>query len=489
MRARELIKSLDRCIPSKLPEDFEARGISCNSKEVSDNFIFVAIEGTHIDGHKFIREAISKGAKAIVFHESRAQEFNKHLDVPLIGVKDTRKALACLAAKFYDNPSLKVKVIGITGTNGKTTITYLMEALLKGAGFSPAVIGTINYRFKDRVIPSWNTTPGPVELQSLLADMVNDKISHAILEVSSHALSQERTEGINFHSAVFTNLTQDHLDYHKTLEDYFQAKLKLFSGLDKGSFAVINNDDKYGRTLPELMRGAGIITYGINNEADITARDIKFGILHTTFILKTPKSEINFKTRLIGRHNIYNLLATFAWAFKEGLDMALVEPAMERFSFIPGRLERIDSGKGFQVFVDYAHTEDALINVMKSLRQLSAKKIIIVFGCGGERDKTKRPKMGYAACELADYAIITSDNPRSEDPDRIIKDIVKGIKKNNYSIISDRKEAIEKSLSMAGRQDIVLIAGKGHENKQILKNGSIHFDDREVVKECLGSTN
>ncbi len=488
MRAKDIIESLDSCRLSSNLKDFEVRGISCNSKQVLDNFIFVAIEGTRIDGHRFIKEAVEKGAKIVI-----ARSYDAFLQLPkkvtFIRVDDTRKAIANLAAKFYGDPSSRIKVVGVTGTNGKTTITYLMEALLKEAGFLPAVIGTVNYRFKDKIIPSKNTTPGPVELQSLLADMVKDNINYAIMEVSSHALSQERTKGINFHSAIFTNLTQDHLDYHKTLEDYFQAKAKLFKNMDAGTFTVINNDDEYGNRLKELIRGPELITYAIDNDADIRAYDIKLDISHTEFTLRALKKQANFKTGLIGRHNIYNILASFAWAFKEGLDWEVVKSALERFNFIPGRLERIDSRRGFPVFVDYAHTEDALTNVIKALRQISGNRIIVVFGCGGERDKTKRPKMGYAASELADYVIITNDNPRSEDPQDIIEDIVKGIRKNNYCIIPERKDAIRESISEAREGDIVLIAGKGHENYQILRNQTIHFDDREAVKECLESMN
>jgi UDP-N-acetylmuramoyl-L-alanyl-D-glutamate--2,6-diaminopimelate ligase len=487
MRAKELIESLDSCHPSSGLKDFEVRGVSCNSKQVCDNFIFVAIEGTHIDGHRFIQEAIDKGAKAVIV-QSTEYRVQSTQGASLIRVKNTRKALANLAAKFYGNPSSKIKVVGITGTNGKTTITYLIEALLKEAGFSPAVIGTVNYRFKDKIIPSKNTTPGPVELQSFLADTVEENINYVIMEVSSHALAQDRTGAIDFHSAIFTNLTQEHLDYHKTLEDYFQAKAKLFKDLKYGTFMVINNDDKYGKRLKRLIHGPEVITYAIKNEADIMASDIKLDISHTEFTLRAIKKEISFKTRLIGHHNIYNILASFAWAFKEGLDQTVVKSALERFVFIPGRLERISRRRDFSVFVDYAHTEDALTNVIKALRQTSGNRIIVVFGCGGERDKTKRPKMGYVASELADYAIITSDNPRSEDPQKIIEDIRKGIRKNNYCIIPDRKDAIRKSLVLAKSGDVVLIAGKGHENNQILKDKTIHFDDREAVRECLMST-
>jgi len=485
MKAKKLIESLGNRYPDCIIDDFEVRGITCNSKQVFDNFVFVAIEGTHIDGHGFIDEAISKGAKAVIAHSSQLTTHGKK-KVPVIAVEDTRKAITNLAARFYGNPSSKIKVVAVTGTNGKTTITYLIEALIKEAGFVPAVIGTVNYRFKDKIIPSRNTTPGPIELQSLLADAVNENIDYAVMEVSSHALCQDRTDGIGFHSAIFTNLTQDHLDYHNTLEDYFQAKAKLFKDL-RGYFAVINNDDEYSRRLKAMVKGPAVITYGIDNEADIMAIGIKLGILHTEFTLKAGNKEIKLKTRLIGRHNIYNILASFAWAYKEGLDDMAVRLALEKFNFVPGRLERVDTAKGFSVFVDYAHTEDALMNVISALRQISDKRIIVVFGCGGERDKTKRPKMGRVVSELADYAIITNDNPRSEDPQDIIKDIRSGIKKDNYCVIPERKEAIKRSLSEAKAGDIILIAGKGHEDYQILGNKKIHFDDREAVKECLMS--
>ena len=485
MRLRPLIESLDNYrIPSNI-KDFDVRGISCDSKKISENFIFVAIKGNNADGHRFIKEAIDRGAKAVILQstEYRAQITEK---ISFIAVEDTRKALAKLAREFYGNPSSKIKIIGITGTNGKTTVSYLIEAVLKEAGRSPAVIGTVNYRFKDKVSPSKNTTPPPIELQSMLAQMQKEDIDYAIMEVSSHALDQSRTEGIDFHSAIFTNLTQDHLDYHKTLENYFQVKAKLFKNIDSRSFAVINNDDAYGRRLKELTLGQ-IITYGIENQSDIMAKDIKCDISHMEFLIKIDKQEIEFKTRIIGCYNVYNILATLSWALKEGIDLSIIKSVMEKFYLVPGRLERIDFKGDFSIFVDYAHTEDALRNVIKTLKQLSSNRVIVVFGCGGERDKTKRPKMGYVVSELADYAIITNDNPRSEDPKIIAGDIKKGIRKTNFCVILNRKEAIKKSLSMAKSGDIVLIAGKGHENCQILKDRIVHFDDREVVRECLMS--
>ncbi|MCX5702420.1 MAG: UDP-N-acetylmuramoyl-L-alanyl-D-glutamate--2,6-diaminopimelate ligase [Candidatus Omnitrophica bacterium] len=451
------------------------------------------MKGNKVDGHKFIQEAIDRGAKAVIYQTPRhpaclagRKDTKTQEKVNFIRVEDTRKTLAKLSAEFYCNPSKKMNVVGITGTNGKTTVSYLIEALLKEAkkGFAPAVIGTVNYRFKNKAIPSINTTPGPIELESMLADMLKEGVNYAVMEVSSHALDQCRTEGINFHSAIFTNLTQDHLDYHDTLEKYFLAKARLFKNLRPSSFVIINNDDEYGRRIKRLTR-AKVATYGINTKADVMAKDIKFGISHTEFLLVAFDKEIKIKTRLIGRHNVYNILAAACWAYKEGLGLPILKFAMEKFSLVPGRLERIEFKGGFSVFVDYAHTEDALRNVINSLRQLSPNRIIVVFGCGGQRDKTKRPKMGYIVSELADYAIVTNDNPRLEDHLKIIGDIKKGIRKNNYCVIPERKEAIKKALSLAKTQDIVLVAGKGHENYQILKSGKVHFDDREAIRECL----
>ena len=494
MRAKELIKRAG-LNPEIISDDFEVKGISCNSKHILDNFVFVAVKGTHADGHNFIEEAIEKGAKAVVAHRGHPSQVclpGRGKSVPksvsVILVEDTRKALASLAGEFYGNPSKKVKVIGITGTNGKTTVSYLVEALLKEAGFTPAVLGTINYRFKDREIPSWNTTPGVVELQAMLAEMSETGVDYAVMEVSSHALDQSRTEGINFHSAIFTNLTQDHLDYHGTIDNYFAVKALLFRHLSPQAFAVINTDDEYGLRLKGLTP-AKVITYGIKKDAFVTAKNIKFDMTHTEFTLELDKKLFDFKTPLIGRHNVYNALAALAWGVAAGLDFKVLESAIKKFGFVPGRLERINVNGSFNVFVDYAHTEDALYNVIVTLRELSQGRLIVVFGCGGERDRTKRPKMGKVVSELADYSIITSDNPRSEPPESIVEDIKTGINKDNCCVVLDRREAIKRALSLAKPGDTVLLAGKGHENYQVLKDKILHFDDREVVRECLKSMN
>jgi len=464
-------------------QDFEIKGVSANSREVGKGFIFVAVKGARADGSKFIQEAIKRGARVIITPNSKLRTPNSQ-SVIFIVTKDTRRAIARLAAEFYGNPSQNLKIVGVTGTNGKTTVTYLIEAILKEAGKNPAVLGTINYRFNNQRLPAKNTTPGPVELQSILARMRRAGVNYAVMEVSSHALDQQRTEGVKFHSAIFTNLTQDHLDYHKTKEKYFQAKARLFRALNPGAFALINNDDPYAARLRKITP-ADVATYAIENKADYLATEIRFHATHTEFTLFTSKTRERFKINLLGRHNVYNTLAAIAWGLKAGIPLSRIKKALEKFSVVPGRLERIGWPGNFTVLVDYAHTEDALRNVLECLKDISQKRIIVVFGCGGERDKTKRPKMGRVVTDCADYAIITSDNPRSESPLEIIRQIKKGIRKDNFCVIPQRLEAIKRSLGLARSGDVVLVAGKGHEDYQILGNKKIHFDDREVIRKCL----
>lgn len=498
MKLTQLIKHLDKYEIYSDINDFNVKGVSPHSKKIADNYIFVAVQGSRYDGSAFIEEAVRNGAKAVITSLENSPFpplekggeggiFNNcYKGVNFIKIVDPRKALSDLAAEFYGNPSKEIKVTGITGTNGKTTISYLLEAFLRESGRQCAVIGTINHRFKNKIIDSKNTTPGAEIIQRMLSEMLKEGINYCLMEVSSHALDQERIQAVEFDSAIFTNLTQDHLDYHNTMENYFQAKAKLFKNLNKQSFAVINNDDAYGRMLISLT-AAKKITYGIYNTADIMAKEIKFDISGSEFVLKYKGKEIKLKTSLAGLYNIYNILAAVCFCVKERIDLSVIAAALENFSGVPGRLEKIDTGKDFLVFVDYAHTPDALNNVLRTLRQLCDRRIIVVFGCGGDRDKTKRPKMGHLAVELADYAIITNDNPRSESPEDIVNDIKKGISKDNYCVVLERKQAIEKSLSMASSGDIVLIAGKGHENYQIINNQILEFDDREAARQCLKS--
>ena len=488
MRINELLKRSGIAVSKRILSglnNFEVKGISCSSGSIGRGFIFVAIKGSFQDGNNFISQAIAKGARVIVVQDkSRVVHGNKKAVV--IKVRDTRLVLARLAAEFYGNPSSEMRVVGVTGTNGKTTVTYLIERILLKANCPTGVIGTVNYRFGDKIIPAKKTTPAAPELQSLLSQMQKAGCKYCIMEVSSHALEQARVEGIEFHSAVFTNLTQDHLDYHKTLEKYFQAKTRLFHGLGKKAFALINNDDKYGRRLKKLTR-ARVVTYGLKKGACIRASRLKVNGEAAEFMLEAKGMALSFKTRLIGIHNVYNVLAAVGWALEAGIKASVIRRAIEDFSGVPGRLERIDSRKGFSVFVDYAHTEDALKNVLQALRKVFKGRIITVFGCGGDRDKGKRPKMGRVVCRISDYAIITSDNPRSEDPGKIIADIKQGISGNNFCVIVQRRDAIYRSLCLALPGDIVLIAGKGHENYQIIKDRVLDFDDRKAVRECLRS--
>ena len=461
----------------------EIKGITCNSKAIKKGFVFVAIRGNRQDGSCFIEEAIANGASIVVV-DSKTPQIEISGKTKLLVVNNSRKFLAEASAEFYGYPSDKLKVVGITGTNGKTTISYLIEAMAKEAGYDCGVIGTINYRFKDKKLAAKNTTPGPVELQGLLAKMHAQRIKYCAIEVSSHALDQERVLGINFSHAIFTNLTHDHLDYHKNLENYFLAKAKLFRALPASGTAILNNDDKYSHRIKQLIR-VRTMSYGIKNKSTVMAKDIDYGVEGTKFTLIAPGVNLRIKTRLIGQHNIYNILAAISWALSEDLHPNDIKSAIEKFKFVPGRLERVSCKKGYNVFVDYAHTPDALFNVISALRPLVPGKIIVIFGCGGERDKLKRPKMGKIVTGLADYAIITSDNPRSEDPLRIIRDIRRGIGKNNYCVIPDRFKAIKAGLALAKKNDCLIIAGKGHESCQILKNRVLHFSDREAAEKCL----
>ncbi|TAM38818.1 UDP-N-acetylmuramoyl-L-alanyl-D-glutamate--2,6-diaminopimelate ligase [bacterium] len=454
--------------------DMKIKGITCNSKDVKKDFAFVAIKGNSRNGNCFIGEAIARGA-CIVVVQGGVPEIKIPAAVRLITVKDSRSFFAQACAEFYHYPSRDIRVIGITGTNGKTTITYLIETIAKKAGYGCGVIGTISHRFKDKVIKAKNTTPGAGDLQGYLSKMLKQRVRYCAMEVSSHALDQERVGEINFSHAIFTNLTQDHLDYHRNLEDYFQAKAKLFRSLPEDSTAIINNDDKYSRRLKRLT-GAKVITYGINNKSIVMARDIKFSIDGSSFTLVAPKIKAKIRTGLAGKHNIYNLLAAIAWGLSEDLDFKDIKSGIEQFKTVPGRLEKVNCDRGYDIFVDYAHTPDALFNVITALRPLVRGRIIVVFGCGGERDRFKRPKMGRIVTRLADHAIITSDNPRSEDPLRIIQDIRKGISKNNFCEIPDRLKAIKAGLSLARKGDCLIIAGKGHED---------NHSDRKAVQKCL----
>ena len=490
MQLRILTKSINLFLPADI-QDFEVKGITSDSRRVQENFIFVAIEGEDFDGHNFINQAIKQGARLVITHKQVPKSSERGI---CHKVDNSRRALADLAAAFWGYPSTLMKLVGITGTNGKTTVSYLIEAILKCAQLNSAVIGTINYRFKDRILNASNTTPDSEQLQSLFYQMQEEGIEYVIIEVSSHALVQERVSAVRFSAGIFTNLAKDHLDYHHDLNSYFAAKSRLFTELPKSSYAILNIDDLHAAELANLTK-AQTITYGLSKNADIVAEDLNFSLQGTEFILHLSASMktdftakikgLRLNSSLIGRHNVYNILAAISFALTQKIEPEIIQEAIQEFAGVPGRLERISIERDFTVFVDYAHTEDALRSVISSLRSLCKGQLCVVFGCGGSRDKTKRPKMGRVVSELADQAIITTDNPRTEEPEEIIKDIIAGINKQNFRVVIDRREAIKEALSLAGKDDIILIAGKGHEQNQIFKDKIIHFDDREIVRECL----
>ena len=444
---------------------------------------FIACQGSTVNGDQFISSAIENGAKVVIAEN----KFDAPPSVLKVLVPSANEILPTVADNYYGRPAEKMFGAGVTGTNGKTTITYLIEHMMKTARIKTGVVGTINYRWGKKVIEAKNTTPGVLELRKLLAAMADDKTAFLAMEVSSHSLDQGRVDGIGFDMAIMTNITQDHLDYHKTIKNYIAAKGEIFKKLKPEGVAGINIDDARVDSFRDKIRKNRIITYGMSRQAMIRVEDLKLSIHGSEFTLITPKYSFHTLTPLIGMHNVSNILAAVSVGYVRNLPPELIESAIKGFRSIPGRLESIDEGQPFKTFVDFAHTEDALRNVLGILHKTKPIKLITVFGCGGNRDAKKRPLMGRVACELSTHAIITSDNPRREDPLAIIDDILAGVKDefSNYSVVADRREAIRKALGMAGKDDIVLIAGKGHEKYQIVGNTIHPFDDCDVVKDIL----
>ena len=496
---------LSSLINAVFSPDPDIGSIHYRAQDVRPGGLFVAIPGHKSDGHAFVDEAIARGAAAIV-----VQKPIKKNSV-IIEVGNTRKALGSIAAKYYGNPSEKLVLIGITGTNGKTTITYLIESILKAAGFKAGVIGTINYRFSGKTFPNPVTTPESLDLQRILSEMGKGGITHVVMEVSSHAIDLFRIESCFFDAAVFTNLTRDHLDYHKDMEAYWICKKKLFTELlfsgpkNKKAFAVINCNDKKGKELSGVIKNR-CITTGSYAECTVHCTDFIPGVEGIKAFISTPQGAFEVKSNLVGKHNVENILCAAGAASGFGISPEIIKRGIESVSVIPGRLERIDSDSGASVYVDYAHTPDALKNVLQSLRPMTKGRLISVFGCGGDRDRTKRPLMGEIAATLSDLAVITSDNPRTEDPVEIINQISAGISQNKihryepeeltpffnkrgYAVEPDRKKAIRLSIKTAREGDIVLIAGKGHETYQIIGKETIPFDDREEARFAVSSSN
>lgn len=460
--------------------------LAYDSRQVKPGALFFALRGVKDDGSRFIAQAVEMGAIAAVSDAATAA-----CALPLIQVPDARAAMADMAAAFYGRPAASLKVMGVTGTNGKTTTAFLVKHLLDADHRRCGLIGTIRYAIGDQEIDAPRTTPEAIDLQDYLSRMLDAGSKAVAMEVSSHALVQHRTRAIEFDAAVFTNLTQDHLDYHKTMDEYFEAKALLFDGLlgqkAKKGRAIVNIDDRYGRKLKErlLRKGANLITYGQSVGCDFRATDVKFDATGSSFHLDAKGRSYLVRLPLIGSFNIYNALAALAAASAMGMELRAAVAALAEAPQVPGRLERVPVKRSFQVFVDYAHTDDALRNVLKTLRDLKPARLITVFGCGGDRDRAKRPLMAAAAEEFSDWVIATSDNPRTENPENILADIERGFRGKRHEKIIDRAEAIQRAIAGARDGDIILIAGKGHETYQEFADRRIAFDDVAVARRAI----
>ncbi len=483
-------------------------GLDYDSRRVQPGWCFIAMKGETTDGNRYIDAALAAGAIAVVSDDPKVAPKG---DVAWAQVPHGRRALARLSANFYKRPAEKLANSGITGTNGKTTTSFLLESILQAAGRKTALIGTVEYHVTGKVLPAPHTTPEPLELNQLLAEALRNGATESVMEVSSHALAQQRVFGIPFDVAIFTNLTRDHLDYHKDFDDYFAAKCALFEGVgtDPPRFAVINIEDEYGKKLAKSSKARSqVLTYGVA-QGDFHADKVDVGMNGTRFDVVTPDGTISLWSPLIGRVNVYNVVAASAAAFARNCPPEAIASGVERLTRVPGRFERVDSGQPFTVVVDYAHTDDALRNLTKLAGEFVSchcpchlgaavhpvpcckngrtGRVITVFGCGGDRDRAKRPLMGEAAGRGSDYVILTSDNPRSEDPMAVISDALPGLERSRtpFTVEPDRAQAIALAIGRAGPGDIVLIAGKGHEKMQITRDGAHPFDDVEVARAAL----
>jgi UDP-N-acetylmuramoyl-L-alanyl-D-glutamate--2,6-diaminopimelate ligase len=485
MKLNELLQTV-KPLAIEGPVDRDITGITYDSRRVMPGNLFVAMRGENTDGHRYVEAAIDRGASAIVLE--RDSGLNPR--ATRIKVKDARRTLALASAEFYSHPSQALKVVGVTGTNGKTTTAFMVKAIMEAAGMGAGLIGTVQYQIGLRSIPSARTTPESVEIQDMMSQMLRCNCSGVAMEVSSHALDLQRVAGIDYDVAIFTNLSQDHLDYHKTMKEYFEAKTKLFLALGsmrKRGRAVVNMDNEYGRRLIARLGGENaVVTYGVSSDAAIRALDVRVSADGTYFVVRTPHGSVPVALPLIGRYNVHNALAAIGAALELGIGLGSIEHALSKMRPVPGRMELMGVKQDFNVYVDYAHTEDALRNVLMTVSELTRGRLIAVFGCGGDRDKGKRAPMGEAACELADFSILTSDNPRTEDPREILRQVEEGFPvgaQSRYQVIADRREAIERSLDIARPGDSVLVAGKGHETYQEFADTVVPFSDRQVVNE------
>jgi UDP-N-acetylmuramoyl-L-alanyl-D-glutamate--2,6-diaminopimelate ligase len=460
-------------------------GITSDSRKVQPGWAFVAIPGVKMDGHTFITQALTQGATVLVV--DRALALTCATSATCLRVPETRQALAHLAAAFYGHPSRQLHLIGVTGTNGKTTSTYLLEAVLQAHGLRSGVIGTVTYRYVGHEQPADQTTPAAEDIQRMLREMADVGVSHCAMEVSSHALAQHRVGGCQFAAALFTNLTQDHLDYHEDMSAYYAAKARLFTTYQPG-VAVLNCDDPAGEALLHETR-VPIITYGFSPASDVGVEHLEMDANGIGLTARIGRQHVTVHSRLIGRHNVYNIMGVLATAKGLGLEVEQTMQGIARLHTVPGRFERVAAGQPFSVLVDYAHTDDALRNVLRAARGIATGRIIVVFGAGGDRDRGKRPRMGRVTAQYADMAVITSDNPRTEAPIAIIRAIEAGFREigqaSQYCVIEDRARAIHEAIGLARAGDVVVIAGKGHENYQIIGSERFSFDDRQVAAQAL----
>jgi len=485
LKLRELFAGAEASIPSAA-ENLEIRQIACDSRKVKPRALFFALHGAKEDGNAFVRDAVSRGA-AVIASEERVPAYIPP-SVTWVQVREARKALAVTAANFFGHPAEALQLVAVTGTNGKTTTTSLIDAIVKASGAKTGLFGTIAYHTPLGDYPAPNTTPESVDLQGFLGEISDAGGKFAVLEASSHSLAMDRLWGCHFAAAVFTNLTREHMDYHKTFEDYFAAKKRLFEGTGAGApeVAVVNSDDEYGKRLTGLAKKT--VTYGLESDADITTKKFQLTFSGLTFTAQTPNGKVQVASSLVGRINVYNILASIGAAQALGLSNETIEAGIRSLESVSGRFQRIDLGQPYFVVVDYAHTDDALENLIRTARELNPKgRIITLFGCGGGKDRTKRPVMGEVTGRLSDLTILSSDNPRTEDPLKIITDIIVGLQKTSgkYLIEPDREKAIGLAMDEARAGDIVLLAGKGHENYQILADATLEFDDRDMARRAL----
>lgn len=478
----------------------EILDVTEDSRAVKNGSLFVAIKGEQTDGHEFISKAISHGAVGIIVQDSieacRARLALDSNETAWVRVKNSRQTLGMIAGRLNAEPTNKLHMIGVTGTNGKTTVTYLIKTLLEAHGEKVGVLGTVGYVVGDDVYEASHTTPSSVTLQRMLGKMVQARMDHAILEVSSHALALDRVEGCRFDVAVFTNLTQDHLDFHENMETYFQAKARLFveyfrqEGSPNAARAIINEESPWGARLKRECT-VPVWTYGLDGKPDLHATNIQYSMTDTQFSVTTPIGTFSLTSPLVGEHNVYNMLAAIGVAIECGCSIPTIQKGVKEAGVVPGRFEQVNEGQDFVVIVDYAHTDDALARLLTVAQRLSAGRVLTVVGCGGDRDSGKRPKMGKVAAELSDYVIVTSDNPRTEDPLRIIQEVECGVlsvpesTRATYQVLVDRREAISRAIREARTNDMVVIAGKGHEDYQIIGTTRFHFDDREEARNAL----